>query len=81
MKFASLLVAAAFWTLPNAAFAFAHKNTGCHNFYDRCLGASTKPEICKALYDASIKEGGVWGSPAARAATKTSGGSEPCHVE
>ena len=39
------------------------------------------PRLCKALYDASIKEGGVWGSPTALAALNRTGGSYPCHLE
>jgi hypothetical protein len=36
---------------------------------------------CKMLYEASLKEGGLWGSPKARAASNTTGNPNYCHVD
>ena len=37
---------------------------------------------CQMLYDAAIKEGGVWMSPAAQIAAKVpAGGSSSCHAD
>jgi hypothetical protein len=37
---------------------------------------------CQMLYDAAIKDGGVWMSPAARIAAKVpAGGSGSCHAD
>ena len=54
----------------------------CRSNYENCLtaGAGT-PAQCNLLYQASIKEGGVWGSPKARAASKISGNPIYCHVD
>ena len=40
------------------------------------------PERCQMLYKAALKEGGVWQSPAARAAAgQPSGPSTTCHTD
>lgn len=83
MKFLYLLPTLLFWTgSTDTGFAMMHRNNSCHNIYQRCLAnPNAKADLCKTLYDASVREGGVWGSPAARTATKTSGGSLACLVE
>jgi hypothetical protein len=54
----------------------------CHTKYENCLmAASGTPAQCKLLYQASMKEGGVWGSQKARAASKTTGDQALCHVD
>jgi hypothetical protein len=54
----------------------------CRSDYENCLTAAAgTPAQCKMLYQASIKEGGVWGSPKARAASKTTGAEVYCHVD
>jgi len=54
----------------------------CHADYEKCVIASGEtPAQCKLLYDASIKEHGVWGSTKARAASKTTGRTVFCHVD
>ena len=54
----------------------------CRADYQNCMmaGGGT-PVQCKMLYQASIKEGGVWGSVKARAASKTTGDQVYCHVD
>jgi hypothetical protein len=54
----------------------------CRHRYVNCLAAADGTrEQCKLLYAASLKEGGVWGSPTARAASKTTGNELFCHVD
>jgi len=54
----------------------------CRHRYDYCLhSADGTPAQCKLLYTASLKDGGIWGSPAARAASKTTGNTVYCHVD
>lgn len=51
----------------------------CRAYYENCLLATdTTPAQCKILYRASTKDGGVWGSSAARAASKTAGNPVRC---
>ena len=79
MKFLHLLAALVLWAgSTNSSFA----RISCHNAYERCLtDPNVKAETCKMLYDASLKEGGVWGSPAARAAANKPGNSFFCMLE
>jgi hypothetical protein len=65
--------------LSSSAFACA---IACRAYYDNCLaaGGGTAPQ-CRILYLASTKDGGVWGSAAARAASKTSGNAIRCRVD
>ena len=54
----------------------------CRHHYTNCVAsADGTREQCKLLYAASLKEGGVWGSPGARAASKTTGNVAFCHVD
>ena len=71
MKVLPLLAALVFWA---GATESGFARISCHNAYERCLtDPKANAEKCKTLYDASLKEGGVWGSPAARAAAHASG--------
>src|SRR5260370_36840983 len=52
----------------------------CRFDYENWLtGAAGTPAQCKMLYQASIKEGGVWGSPNGGAVSKTRGAGGYCH--
>jgi hypothetical protein len=54
----------------------------CRNYYKSCLMAAEGTSAqCKMLYQASAKEGGIWGSPGARAASKTTGSEVYCRVD
>jgi len=53
----------------NGATTNSHQRASCKNVYEMCL-AQTSAAQCKILYDAAIKEGGNWSSPAAQAAAK-----------
>ena len=79
MKVLHLLAALVFWA-GSTESGFAR--ISCHSAYERCLtDPKVKAETCKMLYDASLKEGGVWGSPAARAAANRPGKSSFCMPE
>jgi hypothetical protein len=54
----------------------------CRERYDNCMrDAEGGRAQCKILYEASLKENGLWGSPKARAASKTTGNENYCHVD
>ena len=53
----------------------------CRAYYENCLTLADKtPAQCKILYNASLREDGLWGSPAARAASKTAGDEAHCRL-
>jgi hypothetical protein len=54
----------------------------CRERYDNCIRDAEGGRMqCKMLYEAALKEGGLWGSPKARAASKTTGYPNYCHVD
>jgi hypothetical protein len=55
----------------------------CKTLMAYCLAKNQDhPERCQVLYKAALKEGGVWQSPAARAAAgQPSGPSAACHTD
>ncbi len=65
----------------------SHQHASCKSVYEMCLAQNSAAQ-CKILYDAAIKEGGNWSSPAAEAAaqidlTKTGLATKNlgCHVD
>ena len=46
-----------------------------------CTGGVATATQCKMLYVASLEEGGVWGSPEARAASRTTMDEVHCHID
>jgi hypothetical protein len=68
----------------NAAYAgWSAGSRSCKTLLSYC-GARNwgNPEQCQILYNAAVKEGGIWGSPAARAAAKLpSGAGGSCHPD
>jgi hypothetical protein len=74
------VVSTATIALPWSAEAWRVGSESCAHIQAMCMTHYT-PDQCKVLYEASLKEGGTWGSPAARAASKTVGNSISCHTE
>jgi hypothetical protein len=55
----------------------------CKTLLSYCVARKWgNPEQCQILYNAAVEEGGIWGSPAARAAAKVpSGAGGSCHPD
>jgi hypothetical protein len=71
----------------NGRTTTSHEHASCKTLRTMCL-AHHGDATCKILYDAAIKEGGNWATPAAQAAakvdeTKTDIGTKNvgCHVD
>jgi hypothetical protein len=71
----------------NGRTTTSHPTSSCKHLLSMCL-AHHGDATCKILYDAAIKEGGNWATPAAQAAakvdeTKTDIGTKNvgCHVD
>lgn len=79
-RVSSSLVFLVFVTQPWSAEAKRFGSESCAHLKSLCM-THYKPEQCQVLYEASLKEGGTWGSPAARAASKTIGNSISCHTD
>ena len=76
---AALIAAGCFGIAPASS---QQQICSCRERYDNCIrDAEAGRAQCKMLYEASLKEGGLWGSPKARAASKTTGNENYCHVD
>ena len=63
--------------------ALACRQSACKTLRAMCVAKNwASPQQCQMLYEASVQEGGVWMSPAARVAAKMpAGNSGPCFPE
>ncbi|HEY1782415.1 MAG TPA: PEP-CTERM sorting domain-containing protein [Roseiarcus sp.] len=82
MKWISVLLALA-CSIGLSTGASARRQSACKTLRAMCVAKNwANAQQCQMLYEASIKEGGVWMSPAARIAAKVRpGNSGPCFPE
>ena len=75
----TLLAVGYFATVPASS---QQQICACRERFDNCIrdGEGGRAQ-CKLLYEAALKEGGLWGSPKARVASKTTGNENYCHAD